>query len=240
MEYRQTVAEYPCATDSTLEAATLFKREATVAADIISYKKLPGFLQSDSCALDAVLSNPIECFLECVWRVVRVKEGCDADFAQGRQFFGDVKPTTKSRKAACTASAVGSWKDITLKGEDDEDGVAVFDECGEIRRKIRLLLKEPDFKCVCFFGLCDPLAEGPLETSTATLTAALDPRKGRENGTYYAAYKYFEKRRILEKKKKTAKRESNEAEYWPKWNPTARCPALANGTVLPPVTTTNE
>ncbi|KAH7106725.1 hypothetical protein BKA62DRAFT_765308 [Auriculariales sp. MPI-PUGE-AT-0066] len=80
----------------------------------------------------------------------------------------DVKPTTKSRKAACTASAVGSWKDITLEGEDDEDGVAVFDECGEIRRKIRLLLKEPDFK-----------------------------------------------RRILEKKKKTAKRESNEAEYGP-------------------------
>jgi len=36
---------------------------------------------------------------------------------------------------------------------------------------------------------------------------------GASNGTYYAAYVYFEKVRILEGKKKTAKRESNEVAH---------------------------
>jgi hypothetical protein len=45
------------------------------------------------------------------------------------------------------------------------------------------------------------------------IVKASGPTGGAENGTYVAAYEYFEKVRIAEGKKKTAKRERTEDQH---------------------------
>ncbi|KAK7694528.1 hypothetical protein QCA50_001714 [Cerrena zonata] len=99
------------------------------------------------------------------------------------------------------------WSDITLKG-DDEGDVPVYDDCNEVRRKIRLLQKTPGFKTTHW------LAEigGINSNSFGRFMKLSGPNQGASNGTYYAAYVYFEKKRILEGKPKTKKRLQNERE----------------------------
>ncbi|KAI0932351.1 hypothetical protein AcW2_001006 [Taiwanofungus camphoratus] len=85
------------------------------------------------------------------------------------------------------------------------NGTFSSDDCNEIRRKIRLLQKEPGFK----------LREiGKINNNSfQRFMKASGPTGGATNGTYYAAYVYFEKVRIEAGKKKTAKRERNEIEH---------------------------
>ncbi|KAF7329911.1 hypothetical protein MKEN_00254900 [Mycena kentingensis (nom. inval.)] len=128
-----------------------------------------------------------------------------------------------SASSSGSSSSATSWKDIKLDGEDEGE-VQVYDTPGEIRRKIRLLLKEPGVKahyplvaghwrnqqqqlpplqCVPFSCLSPRLL-------TPLAVAEKNPQFGRENGLFYAGYVYFEKRRIFEGKKKTATRIANE------------------------------
>ncbi|KAF7310052.1 hypothetical protein MIND_00378200 [Mycena indigotica] len=106
---------------------------------------------------------------------------------------------------ASSSSSTRSWKDIQLEG-DDEGGVPVYDTPGEVRRKIRLLLKEPNFKVTPWLKEIGNINSN----SYRRFMAEKDAQNGKGNGTYYAAYVYFEKRRILDGKAKTATRISNE------------------------------
>ncbi|KAF9055340.1 hypothetical protein BDZ89DRAFT_1055935 [Hymenopellis radicata] len=122
--------------------------------------------------------------------------------------LSDKENATKATKGKGKAAAEKrSWTDITLDGEDDGD-LPVFDDCNEVRRKIRLLQKEPDFKVTQWLKQIG----GINSNSFQRFMKASGPQGGAENGTYKAAYIYFEKVRIAEGKKKTAKRERNETE----------------------------
>ncbi|KAF9473400.1 hypothetical protein BDN70DRAFT_885888 [Pholiota conissans] len=98
-----------------------------------------------------------------------------------------------------------SWKDIKLEG-DDEGEVPIYDDCSEIRRKIRRLERTPGF--VLTHWLKDI---GHINNNSYGRFMRYQGRlDGAANGTYYAAYVYFEKVRIFEDKKKTATRLANE------------------------------
>jgi len=100
-----------------------------------------------------------------------------------------------------------SWRDIKLEGEDEGD-VPIHDDCAEVRRKIRLLQKTPGWKVTHWLQDIG----GINNNSFGRFMSAKGKNDGAANGTYYAAYVYFEKVRIFEGKKKTAKRLRNEAE----------------------------
>ncbi|KAF8971183.1 hypothetical protein BDZ97DRAFT_1651637 [Flammula alnicola] len=110
--------------------------------------------------------------------------------------------TSKGKK---TSDKPMTWKDITLPGED-ESSVPVYDDCGEVRRKIRLLQKQPGWKVTQWLKDIG----GINNNSYGRFMREKGKTDGATNGTYYAGYIYFEKVRILEGKKKTATRESNE------------------------------
>jgi len=102
-----------------------------------------------------------------------------------------------------------TWNEVVLENEDEEGGVPVYDDCNEIRRKIRLLQKQPDFKITTWLRDIGKVNNNSYQR----FMKASGPTGGAGNGTYYAAYVYFEKVRILEGKKKTAKRQRNEVEH---------------------------
>ncbi|KAI0662689.1 hypothetical protein C8Q70DRAFT_1051306 [Cubamyces menziesii] len=130
-------------------------------------------------------------------------------------------------KKGKAADAPKCWRDIVLEGEEEGE-VPIYDDCNDIRRKIRALQKEPNFKIThwlqeigninnnsyqrfsCVAVRCVP---ANVLTEVLDTVKATGPDGGASNGTYYAAYVYFEKLRILQGKKKTAKRIRNEQEY---------------------------
>ncbi|EKM58079.1 uncharacterized protein PHACADRAFT_206919 [Phanerochaete carnosa HHB-10118-sp] len=111
-------------------------------------------------------------------------------------------------KAKVEDNAPNNWWEVKLPGED-ERGVLVFDDCNEIRCKIRLLQKEPGFKVTHWLQAIGNINNNSYQR----FMKATGPTGGASNGTYYSAYVYFEKVRIATGKKKTAKRTRNEAEY---------------------------
>ncbi|KAI0079571.1 hypothetical protein K474DRAFT_1658919 [Panus rudis PR-1116 ss-1] len=100
-----------------------------------------------------------------------------------------------------------SWRDIKLEGED-EGGVPIYDDCNDIRRKIRQLQKQPGFKVTHWLKEIGNVNSN----SYGRFMKATGPTGGAGNSTYYCAYVYFEKVRIFEGKKKTPKRLRTEAE----------------------------
>ncbi|KAJ7578336.1 hypothetical protein C8J56DRAFT_969719 [Mycena floridula] len=116
------------------------------------------------------------------------------------------KDNASSASKAKAKAAPKSWKDVTLEGEDEGD-VTVYDDCNEIRRKIRLLQKEPGFKVTYWLKEIG----GVNSNSFNRFMKLSGPQGGAENSTYRAAYIFFEKKRIAENKPKTAKRKTNEA-----------------------------
>ncbi|THH02914.1 hypothetical protein EW026_g69 [Hermanssonia centrifuga] len=129
------------------------------------------------------------------------------------------RATKKSRVAgpsdASASSSKGTqetvsqtWRDIKLEGEDEDGGVAVYDDCNEIRRKIKALQKTPDFKVTHWLKEIGSINNNSFQR----FMQAKGPTGGAGNGTYYAAYVYFEKNRVLEGKKKTPTRIRHENE----------------------------
>ncbi|KDQ20143.1 hypothetical protein BOTBODRAFT_27553 [Botryobasidium botryosum FD-172 SS1] len=100
------------------------------------------------------------------------------------------------------------WSEIVLEGEEDGH-VPVYDDCNDIRRKIRELQKTPGFKVTHWLKEIG----GINNNSMGRFMKDSGPNAGATNGTYVAAYKYFEKVRIAEGKKKTPKRLRNEDEH---------------------------
>ncbi|OSD06103.1 hypothetical protein PYCCODRAFT_1431921 [Trametes coccinea BRFM310] len=101
-----------------------------------------------------------------------------------------------------------SWRDVVLEGEEEGE-VPIYDDCNDIRRKIRHLEKQPGFKITHWLKEIGNINYN----SYRRFMRATGPTGGAENGTYYAAYVYFEKVRIFEGKRKTAKRIDNEIEH---------------------------
>ncbi|KAF9240913.1 hypothetical protein BU15DRAFT_87479 [Melanogaster broomeanus] len=115
------------------------------------------------------------------------------------------KPRTVSGSKEPSAA---TRRDVVLEGED-EDEVPIYDDCNDIRRKIRGLMKTPGWKVTQWLrdigGINSNSYRRFMKDTGAT--------SGATNGTYVAAYIYFEKVRIFEGKKKSAKRQRMEEEY---------------------------
>ncbi|KAM7221820.1 hypothetical protein V8F06_002813 [Rhypophila decipiens] len=110
-------------------------------------------------------------------------------------------PAKKARTAQRDASKPDPLdvSGASLDHDLDEEGeVRVFDTCDAIRRKIRTFLTKHE-------------SEGPRrKIQHAQLTTFMDQRgtmTGNTTGVYYAAYVFFEKLRIKERKNKSADRE---------------------------------
>ncbi|KAJ3001894.1 hypothetical protein NUW54_g6151 [Trametes sanguinea] len=101
-----------------------------------------------------------------------------------------------------------SWRDVVLDGEEEGD-LPIYDDCNDIRRKIRILQKQPGFKITHWLRDIGNINNNSYQR----FMKAMGFSGGAENGTYYAAYVYFEKVRIFEGKKKTPKRIRNEEQY---------------------------
>ncbi|KAI0079572.1 hypothetical protein K474DRAFT_1658920 [Panus rudis PR-1116 ss-1] len=101
-----------------------------------------------------------------------------------------------------------SWKDIVLHGER-EGQVPVYDDCSTIRRKIRALRKHPDFHLTRWLNDI-----GGISTSSYYYFMRCHGAVGGAGSAiYYAAYVYFEKRRIFEGKRKSERRLRVEREH---------------------------
>ncbi|KAF9479049.1 hypothetical protein BDN70DRAFT_879204 [Pholiota conissans] len=101
-----------------------------------------------------------------------------------------------------------SWMDIKLPREDERE-IPIYDDCNEIRRKIRRLQKTPGFKLNHWLKDIGNINNN----SYARFMRYEGETGGASNGTYYAAYVYFEKVRILEGMKKTTTRLANERQH---------------------------
>ncbi|KAK0456206.1 hypothetical protein EV421DRAFT_37882 [Armillaria borealis] len=100
------------------------------------------------------------------------------------------------------------WQDVKIEDEDEDGTVPVYDDCAEIRRKIGLLQKTPGWKVTQWLRDIG----GINNNSYSRFMKEKGRTGGASNGTYYAAYVYFEKVRIAEGKKKTPTRIKHEAE----------------------------
>ncbi|KAF5312496.1 hypothetical protein D9619_003147 [Psilocybe cf. subviscida] len=134
--------------------------------------------------------------------------------AQGSSKQPDDAPKPAAKKArtkkdAAEPATAQTWKDIKLEGEDEDGGVPVYDTCREVRRKIRLLQKTPGWKVTQWLREIGNINNN----SYSRFMKESNKLGGAGNGTYYAAYVYFEKVRVLEGKKKTGTRLDNEATH---------------------------
>ncbi|THH20012.1 hypothetical protein EW146_g1277 [Bondarzewia mesenterica] len=121
--------------------------------------------------------------------------------------------TSKGKKKAKEPAPPKKWQDVVLEGEEEGD-VKIYDDCNDVRRKIRALQKEPGFKVTHWLREIGGINGNSLNRFSKPLKLkASGPTAGATNGAYVAAYKYFEKRRIAEGKKKTPKRIRNEEEH---------------------------
>ncbi|KAG8946166.1 hypothetical protein FRC04_012021 [Tulasnella sp. 424] len=109
--------------------------------------------------------------------------------------------SSKMKTSKATKPQDASWRDIVLEGEDEGE-VPIYDDCNTIRRKIRALQKTPGFKVTHWLKEIGNINSN----SYGRFMTLKGPTGGAENGTYYAAYVYFEKVRVFEGKKKTATR----------------------------------
>ncbi|KAI0651736.1 hypothetical protein C8Q79DRAFT_1004999 [Trametes meyenii] len=108
-------------------------------------------------------------------------------------------------KKGKAAEAPKNWRDVVLEGEEEGD-LPIYDDCNDIRRKIRILQREPNFKITHWLKEIGNINNNSYQR----FMKATGATGGASNGTYYAAYVYFEKVRIAEGKKKSAKRLRNE------------------------------
>ncbi|KAM5538158.1 hypothetical protein V8D89_008045 [Ganoderma adspersum] len=126
--------------------------------------------------------------------------------------FEPLEPTADQADASVPAGPAAKKARVSDAGEGSSSGAKKgkkaaeppkkCDDCNDIRRKIRALLKEPGFKVTQWLETIGKINNNSYQR----FMKATGPTGGAGNGTYYAAYVYFEKRRIAEGKKKSAKR----------------------------------
>lgn len=114
--------------------------------------------------------------------------------------------TTKPGPAASTPHI----SNIHLEGEETDE-VEVYDTCDEIRRKINAHLKTPgltqtQFCRDLYAQLRAPKCKGIQTKQLSDFRGQKGSRTGAKSTVFYAAYVYFEKRRIAEGKPKSKHR----------------------------------
>ncbi len=135
--------------------------------------------------------------------------------------------TSKKRKSDAGEAAPPSKKakpdplDISSVTDDDleyNDPQPVYETCNEIRRKIRAMLRKDGVTQAAFLRAIS--AENPSGKAIAvsSLHAFLNKKKplpldGNTSCVYYAAYVFFEKLRLRDRKPKSNHREAME-ELW--------------------------
>ncbi|KAI1155375.1 hypothetical protein F4825DRAFT_407475 [Nemania diffusa] len=150
---------------------------------------------------------------------VKKRQKLEADAAAGSSTSGG-KPgsaTTTTAKSSMTAAAASSSPDISgihLPGEET-DSVPVYDTCDEVRRKINAHLKTPgltqaQFCRDIYAQLRVPKCKSIQSKQLADFRAMSGARTGAKSSVFYAAYVYFEKRRLAQNKPKSAHRETME------------------------------
>ncbi|KAK3073216.1 hypothetical protein LTR53_005415 [Teratosphaeriaceae sp. CCFEE 6253] len=115
----------------------------------------------------------------------------------------------KQRKNNATPPSAEDISDIHLDGEADE-ATPIFDTCDDVRRKLRQALSNTTQADLA--RRLDALLPTSSVSSRqiAPFMKFKGPQAGAHSPVFYAAYVYFEKRRLAEKKKKSAKREKTE------------------------------
>ncbi|KAK4895484.1 hypothetical protein LTR27_006548 [Elasticomyces elasticus] len=112
----------------------------------------------------------------------------------------------KQRVDASGPSPVADISSIHLEGEDDEE-TPIFDTCDDIRKKMNEALAN-----TTQVAFARTLSEAVPRSSVSTrqLSAFLKfkgPQNGAHSPAFYAGYVHFEKLRLAEGKKETAKRQ---------------------------------
>ncbi|KAB5539393.1 hypothetical protein GE09DRAFT_1290505 [Coniochaeta sp. 2T2.1] len=158
-------------------------------------------------------------------------EGCDTSWKAGaffkkRELLGlplkKVEPKAATAKKTKT-SAVGAGEKaadnspaaalldvsgVDLPGEAT-GSVPVFDTCDEVRRKIRAFLSKDGVTqaaLVRALNTCLPPGRNVSPTTMTRFLGQRGPRTGNTSAPYYAAYVFFEKRRIKDGKPKSKHR----------------------------------
>lgn len=133
------------------------------------------------------------------------------------------EPAPKRRKQDAPPAAkravddsVYDVSDIHLDKEE-RDAVPVYDTCDDIRNKIRAFFRQPNCTQAALLrklGAQYILAPRALRSPQVnTFMKQKGPLEGNSSGIFYAAYVYFEKLRIKQGKKKSAKREEMEKKW---------------------------
>lgn len=113
---------------------------------------------------------------------------------------------------------------VSLPGEAQGE-VAVYDQCDEIRKKIKAVLRDPDMTRAAFCREISKtwpdraanLKENALQgTSLGSFLSKKGSREGRTSLVFYASYVLFEKLRIRDGKPKTQFREEMEDIWGPR------------------------
>ncbi|CEI64684.1 hypothetical protein FVEN_g3196 [Fusarium venenatum] len=122
----------------------------------------------------------------------------------------------KKPKTAADSKVIDKILDVSnvdpLPGEA-QGRVAVYDTCSEIRKKIRALLAKDGMTQAAFIRALNknlPEGESVSPANMRYFMGCKDVRGGNTNITFYAAYIFFEKRRIQEGKPKSKFREEME------------------------------
>jgi hypothetical protein len=147
-----------------------------------------------------------------------------SDFFKKREVQGPVsvdpaQPAKKAKKDDAAqakkddAAQAMDLSDITLPGE--EDGIVpVYDTCNDIRAKIRAVLQRDGLTQAAFCREVTKMVEGRgRKVSPASLAKFMrqqGPTAGAGSVAFYAAYVYFEKRRVRDGAPKSQMRKEME------------------------------
>ncbi|AEO66215.1 uncharacterized protein THITE_2114178 [Thermothielavioides terrestris NRRL 8126] len=140
--------------------------------------------------------------------------GAAWEFFKKHEIAGVKLPDKKKQKTAGSnpAAAAVDLSDIVLPGEED-DAVPVFETCDEIRKKISAYLKKPGVTQAQFCRDLYAQLKGPDRPATVFQSSQLTrfrsakgPLTGAKSPIFYAAYVFFEKLRIKERRPKSKHR----------------------------------
>jgi len=108
------------------------------------------------------------------------------------------------------------WLDTsieTLMTRDGKEYIPIYDDCNEVRRKIRLFFSNANTEYKCTQKHFLQVIGNVNSNSYRRFMAAKGEGGGAENGTYTGAYIFFEKKRIYEGKPKLKRRLESEEMY---------------------------
>ncbi|RLN97452.1 hypothetical protein BBJ28_00014690 [Nothophytophthora sp. Chile5] len=114
----------------------------------------------------------------------------------------------KAKKSKDGPELIKRILDVELEDVDEDGSVPVYDDCDEIRKKINFFLGEKVTTQAAFLRALGGINGNSLRTF---LNMKRGAGSGAANVVYRTAYVFFEKKRVLEGKKKTKKRMDNEA-----------------------------